>query len=55
VAGGQILLLRVQMERCSALHLAEEQVELPAPVVALCPRLWCEDPYGMAGMVSLLR
>jgi len=28
-AGGKILLLGVQMDRCSALHIAEEQVSLP--------------------------
>ncbi len=31
-AGGSILLLGVEMDRCSALHLAEERVELPAEV-----------------------
>jgi len=28
-AGGKILLLGVQMDRCSALHIAEERVQLP--------------------------
>ncbi len=31
-AGGKILLLGVQMDRCSALHLAEEQVSLPEDI-----------------------
>ncbi len=34
-AGGYILLLGVQMDRCSALHLAEEQVLLPEDIVEL--------------------
>lgn len=31
-AGGKILLLGVQMDRCSALHISEEMVALPADV-----------------------
>ena len=34
-AGGSILLLGVQMDRCSALHLAEEQVQLPDEIQRL--------------------
>lgn len=34
-AGGKILLLGVQMDRCSALHLAEERVELPSDIIKL--------------------
>lgn len=34
-AGGWILLLGVQMDRCSALHLAEEQVPLPEDIIEL--------------------
>ena len=34
-AGGQILLLGVQMDRCSALHIAEEQVQLPEEIKKL--------------------
>lgn len=31
-SGGQVLLLGVQMDRCSCLHLAEERVSLPEPL-----------------------
>ena len=31
-AGGRILLLGVQMDRCSALHIAEERARLPAEI-----------------------
>lgn len=34
-AGGEILLLGVQMDRCSALHLAEERVHLPKEITRL--------------------
>lgn len=34
-AGGKILLLGVQMDRCSALHLAEERVQLPLDIIKL--------------------
>lgn len=31
-AGGKILLLGVQMDRCSALHIAEERVQIPEEI-----------------------
>jgi len=31
-AGGSILLLGIQMDRCSALHIAEERVQLPEDI-----------------------
>ena len=34
-AGGKILLLGVQMDRCSALHIAEEMVSLPEDILKL--------------------
>jgi aminoglycoside N3'-acetyltransferase len=34
-AGGKILLLGVQMDRCSALHIAEERVHLPQEIITL--------------------
>ncbi|HTP09150.1 MAG TPA: AAC(3) family N-acetyltransferase [Anaerolineae bacterium] len=34
-AGGKILLLGVQMDRCSALHLAEERVQLTPEIIKL--------------------
>lgn len=34
-AGGKILLLGVQMDRCSALHIAEEKVKLPEEIKKL--------------------
>jgi aminoglycoside 3-N-acetyltransferase len=36
--GGQVLLLGVQMDRCSCLHLAEERVTLPAGLQRLMER-----------------
>lgn len=33
-AGGKVLLLGVEMDRCSLLHLAEEQVVLPKEILA---------------------
>jgi aminoglycoside 3-N-acetyltransferase len=33
--GGKVLLLGVEMDRCSSLHLAEERVPLPPPLAAL--------------------
>ena len=51
--GGKALLLGVEMDRCSALHLAEERVALPARLAALLTPpddLWRDYPAAEWGI-----